>query len=134
PFVALAAQIRQSSFLMAEAFADLLEQFPPRGQLTGPWARGSDLRQLFRAAAGSAAAVAALAVLFARLKRELVARHAYQQLQQLLGLVQVVLAGGSPHEEAGQDRLANVHRVEQTVQTRVVQPQPNLPPDHRLIV
>src|SRR5260370_1074541 len=84
PVVPLAAQIRQSSFLLAQAFADLLEQFPPRGQLTRPGTRGSDRRQLFLAVRGGAAAVPALPVMFTRLERQLPPRHADQQLQQVL--------------------------------------------------
>ncbi len=54
-------------------------------------AHACDRRQLFLAAAGGAAAVPALPVVFTRLEGELFARHAHQQLQQMLGVLRAEL-------------------------------------------
>ena len=53
---------------------------------------------------------------------QLVPCHRREQLEQLLGRLQLVLPQGGADEEAGQHRLADVHRVEKPVQPGVHQP------------
>ena len=72
-------------------------------------------------------------VLLAGLVSDLVAGDAHQQLQQLLGLVQVILAGGGPDEEVGQHRLADVRRIQEAPQLRVGQADADGDADGRLV-
>src|SRR4051812_4222910 len=69
-----------------------------------------------RTLAGRAAHVAAVPLVVLDVFGELVAGHADQQADQLLRLVGVEVADGGPHEEAGQHRLQDVHRVEDAPQ------------------
>src|SRR5262249_35473214 len=80
-----------------------------------------------------AAVIPAQGVLLAGLRRQLVPGHRRQQLQHLLGGLQLVLARGGPDEEAPQDRLADVHRVEQVPHLRVGQPEAHGAADRRLV-
>jgi hypothetical protein len=54
----------------------------------------------------------------------LAAGHADEQPDELGRLVQVEVPHGRAGEEAGEDRLADVHRVEDPPQRGVAQPQP----------
>ena len=63
---------------------------------------------------------------------DLVPRHDDQELHQPGRRVQFIMPGGNSHEEAAQDRLAEVHRVEQGPE-RGPEPQPCLAPDRRLV-
>ena len=64
---------------------------------------------------------------------QLVPCHRCEQLEQLLGRLQLVLPQGGADEEAGQHRLADVHRVEQPVQPGVHQPDARSPADRWLV-
>ena len=65
---------------------------------------------------------------------ELVPRHRRQEPEQLIGRLQLVLPERGADEEARHDRLADVHRIEQAVQSRVDQPDPRRATDRRLVV
>ncbi len=71
----------------------------------------------------------------ARLLGHLVAGHADEQPDELRRLVQVEVADGRPGEEAGEDRLADVHRIEDAPQGGVAEPEPaaDLQPDLGLV-
>ena len=64
---------------------------------------------------------------------QLVPRHRRQQLEQLVGRLQLILPQRGADEEARHHRLADVHRVEQPVQPGVHQPDPRRPADRRLV-
>ena len=64
---------------------------------------------------------------------QLVPRHGRQQPEELVGGVQFILAERGADEEAGHDRLADVHRVEHPAEPRVDQADPGRPADHRLV-
>ena len=64
---------------------------------------------------------------------QLVPGHDHQQSQQLVGLLEVILARGRPHEEAGHHRLADVGPVESAVEPRIAQPHSHLAADDRLV-
>src|SRR5262249_7950883 len=64
---------------------------------------------------------------------ELLAAHADQQLEQLPRVVQVVLPQGGAHEETAEDRLADVHGIEEAAQARVDEADADGPADGRLV-
>jgi hypothetical protein len=64
----------------------------------------------------------------------LVAGHRQQQLDQIVGLFQIVLAGGHTHEEAAEHRLTNVHWVEFAPPAGVPETGAQDPADDRLEV
>src|SRR5262245_42817622 len=66
--------------------------------------------------------VALLCPLFADLKRELVPRHRGQQLEEVFGGVDCVLPGRGAKEEAAEDGLTDVHRVEEGREAAAAQP------------
>ena len=47
---------------------------------------------------------------------QLIVGHGHEQLEQLLGLVQIILPGGGPHEETAEHRLAHIHGIEKALQ------------------
>src|SRR6516164_2643530 len=96
-----------------------LQQFSG-GQLMA-WA-GSSRNQFSRMAEGlGSAMVPTLRSLPASLARELVAGHGNEKFQELLGVVDLILARRRPYEKAVQHRLANVHGIEQSAQPGVVE-------------
>ena len=120
PAQALAAQLNQLALFLAQALPHLFEQILARNHTARsrvPARQG----QLFHPAHG-AAAVAAQAVLTPHFFGYLVAGHGQQQLDQVVGLFQVVQAGGGAHEEDGEHRLTDVHRVE--LEPRAAAPEP----------
>ena len=72
--------------------------------------------------------------LVADVVEQAVVGHRHEQLEQLLGLLQVELAGHHTDEEVGEDRLANVHRVQDLTQARVGQANADVTADRRLVV
>src|SRR6516162_7170595 len=64
-----------------------------------------------------------------RLEGHLIPGDADQQPAQLCRIDQIVLSRSGTDEEAGQHRLANVHRVKRASQIRVAQAHPDLQPD-----
>src|SRR5208283_5089681 len=91
-----------------------------------------DLRRLVSASL-DAPEVAPRRTLAVGLIGELVPGHRREQFQELVGRVQLVLPERGADEEAGHDRLADVHRVEHTAEPRVNQPDPRRAADHRLV-
>ncbi len=136
---AIDAQSRPSFFssqnpplLGGQAALNFLQQIAHRHLIARALARRHKL-SLIVVAGRDAAGVTALGMLSPRLGDQLVAGHGGEQLQELLGSLQLVLAGGRADEEAAQHRLADVHRVEQGSQASVGQPEPNCPPDRWLV-
>ena len=84
-------------------------------------------------ARADAAVITALGVLLARLRGELVPGHGREQLEQLLRGLQLVLPRGHPDEEAGQDRLADVHRFKHAPEPRIGKPKSHGAADRRLV-
>jgi hypothetical protein len=77
--------------------------------------------------------VTALGTLFIYLIGEFVAGHACQQLEQLLRLLQLVLAQRYPYKETAQDGPANIERIKETPQAWIAQAQAHGPADGRFI-
>src|SRR5262249_26543191 len=111
PIVPLVPQREDLALVEREPAMDLLEQVA-RGHLVARVLAPVDEPAVVLADGRVAAVIPALGVLLARLGGELLAGHRRQELEQLLGGLQLVLARGGPHEEAGQDRLADVDRIE----------------------
>jgi hypothetical protein len=68
---------------------------------------------------------------FADMIDQFFAAHTDQQPEELLRIVQLILAQGRPHKEAREDRLTNVHRIQETAEARARQPNPGCPADLR---
>ena len=127
PVVAAGLQVGQPPLFLAETAAELLQQFLVRRQLAG---RLAGVGQVHLAQVGrpDPAHVAPLRLLLAHLVRQLVLGHPHQQSDELFRLLQVVLAGDGADEKAGQNRLTDVHRVEDAAQALVLHAQPDAHP------
>src|SRR5262249_20444518 len=77
--------------------------------------------------------IASLAAVPPRFERDLVSRDRHEQPQHLSRVVEIILARGGADKKAGQDRLADVHRVKKAAESRVADPHPHFEPDHWLI-
>jgi hypothetical protein len=64
---------------------------------------------------------------------ELLLAHRGQEPQQLRWLLNLVLAQRRAHEEAGEDRLADVHRIEQPPEAGINQSDAGFAADRRLV-
>src|SRR5262249_14488813 len=120
PLSSLGAEVGNSQFLGRQPAAQLGEQFsaggdPAPARLGGgrfvTWHLGPDLASL----------IAPSRPLPARLVSDLVARNGHEQPDELLGPLELVLTGRGAKEKARQDRLAEVHRIENSPQPRVGQ-------------
>src|SRR5262249_22771916 len=69
----------------------------------------------------------------AHLVDDLAPAHRHEELQELFGRVEVELSQGGADEEAGENRLADVHRVEQPLQVGRPQPDAGHAPDGGLV-
>ena len=112
--------------------AEFLQQLGPRQELAGTGTARGHLR-LAHIHIRDAALVAALGPFLARLIGDLVAGDGDEQFPELGRLIQVVLPRRRAHEEAGQHRLADIHRIEDPAQARIAQVQPNFQADRRLV-
>src|SRR4051794_5708945 len=72
-------------------------------------------------------------LLFAGVVDQLLPAHGGQQSQQLRRLLDLVLAEGSADEEAGEDRLADIHRVEQASEAGIDQTDTRFAADRRFV-
>src|SRR5262249_45843426 len=126
PFAAGGAQVGELAFLGREAFAEGGEQFAALDDLAGRWRLG---RQIDGVEAGRTPVVAALRALTPGGIDDLVARHADQQADEVLRPAQVVLTQSRAQEEAAEDGLADVHRVEAPAQEGVAQEEADLAAD-----
>ncbi len=130
PLAPLGAEVGQHPLLVAEPAAVLLEQLPAGHQPAGRGGRGSPI-QVRRVARLDPPIVAALGAVPSCLVGQFTAGQGHQQPDQLVGPLQVELAGRRPHEEAGHHRLADVVAVEPAVQSRLPQPDPHHAAHHR---
>ena len=81
-----------------------------------------------------AAAAAAVGPQPPHLPEQLVTGHGRQQTHQPAGRVEVILPGGGADEEAGPDRLADVHGIEEAAKIGVGQAGPDRPAHGRPVV
>ena len=73
-----------------------------------------------------------LAMCLSNLKRQLIASNSYEQLDKLFGSLKVVLPRCDSDEETSQNRLANIHRIEQAIEARIGEPHAHLRTNQRL--
>ena len=120
------------ALLRRQTAAQRLQQVAARGYLFGPRLGGGHQIGRVGQPAGLAR-VAPLPVVEAGEPGQLVLGHAHQQGDQLRRVVEVILPGGGADEEAGQHRLADVHRIEAALQGRVGQAGAHGQADGRLV-
>ena len=77
--------------------------------------------------------VALRRLLLAGVVDQLLAAHRRQEPEQLRRLLDLVLAERGADEEAGEDRLADVHRVEEASEPGIDEPDARLAADRRLV-
>src|SRR5262245_21796759 len=121
PLAAGGALLPQPQLLRGQAAAELLQQVLVADLLAGGRPRGGDA-PLLRAARLDAPVVALVPQLVAHQVDDLVADHLLEQLQELRGVGQVVLALAGAGEEAFPEGLLDVQRVEDLPEACVDQP------------
>src|SRR5262245_356255 len=67
-------------------------------------------------------------------RNQLVMCHGYKQTNKLFGSIQVVLPRAGTQEKASKDGLANIHRVQESMQSAITELQPNFATDQGLVL
>jgi hypothetical protein len=95
PTPTISSQIRQPTFVLGQPLPKLLEELSPGNNLAGGRV-GGGYGQLIRSERLIPPVVPALGSVPAAVVGDFIAHHRYQQLEQLLGLIQIVLSRSGP--------------------------------------
>jgi hypothetical protein len=110
----LGSQIRQGPFFVRQSRPKGLQEFLSRDALARSLLRGRHVH-LLDSGGHQAIHITPLAMRLSNLKRQLVASNRHEQFDKLLGPLEVVLARRDSDKKTSQDRLADVHRIEQAM-------------------